>query len=54
MVKAEQRKKTAARCAEMHRAIYIIFAPLSLIGELIFEKPGKLFYAFLLFGLKVP
>jgi len=32
----------------MHRAIYIIFAVLSLIGELVFERPGKLLYAFLI------
>ena len=32
----------------MYRGLYIIFAVLSLIGELIFEKPGKLLYAFLI------
>ena len=32
----------------MYRGLYIIFAVLSLIGELIFEKPGRLFYAFLI------
>ena len=32
----------------MYRCLYIIFTVLSVIGELIFEKPGKLLYAFLI------
>jgi len=32
----------------MYRAFYIIFAVLSAIGELVFERPGKLLYAFLI------